>query len=85
MKKLLSIILTTVIIMSAIILPFADQPFSLLNNIRENSGTPIKLKISNVNSNNMDIYFQYGQFAINTTGKIDGKKVNANYRPVILS
>ena len=87
MKKLLSIILTTVIIMSAMAIPaFADQPYYPCYvgtwNIRENSGTPIKLKISNVNSNNMDIYFQYGQFAINTTGKIDGKKVNANYREV---
>lgn len=65
---------------------FADQPYYPCYegtwNIKENSGTPIKLKISNVNSNNMDIYFQYGQFAINTTGKIDGKKVNANYREV---
>ena len=87
MKKLLSIILTTVIIMSAMAIPaFADQPYYPCYegtwNIRENSGTPIKLKISNVNSHNMDIYFQYGQFAINTTGKIDGKKVNANYREV---
>lgn len=87
MKKLLSIILTTVMIMSAMAIPaFADQPYYPCYegtwNIKENSGTPIKLKISNVNSNNMDIYFQYGQFAINTTGKIDGKKVNANYREV---
>lgn len=87
MKKLLSIILATVMIMSAMAIPaFADQPYYPCYegtwNIKENSGTPIKLKISNVNSNNMDIYFQYGQFAINTTGKIDGKKVNANYREV---
>ena len=48
MKKLLSIILTTVIIMSAMAIPaFADQPYYPCYegtwNIRENSGTPIKL------------------------------------------
>lgn len=94
MKKLLSIILATVMIMSAMAIPaFADQPYYPCYegtwNIKENSGTPIKLKISNVNSNNMDIYFQYGQFAINTTGKIDGKKLMPTIekygRAVILS
>ena len=52
MKNLLSIILTTVIIMSAMAIPaFADQPYYPCYegtwNIKENSGTPIKLKIRN--------------------------------------
>ena len=71
MKKVISIILTTVMLMAAMAIPaFADQPYYPCYegtwHIKESSGTPIELQINKAGDGSMTIHFQYGQFAVTT-------------------
>lgn len=88
MKRLLAILLTCVITIGAMVIPAsADGIYYPCYegewHLSENTGNPVKLEISNVTSSNMDIYFQYGQFAVTITdAKINGTKVNGSYYEV---
>ena len=87
MKKLLSIILTCVLTLSTMVIPAtADEiyyPCYVGTWTNTDSGNPIQLKINSVNGNNMNFYFQYGQFAVTIKDAvIDGTTVNGNYYEV---